>query len=140
MFPAFPRPVSHFALPVLVAATLAIAATATAESKVQLDQAQLTTGIPGEGPLSAEEIDRWVADAENHEELDFELPLGLHAGQGMVRGVNENPLTRAKVELGRQLFSIRDSRQTTRSAAPPVINRSTVMPHRLNSASAYADN
>ena len=104
MSPASPRSLSRFALPVLVAATLAIAATATAETKVQLDQAQLTTGIPGNGPLSADEIDRWVADADNHEELDFQLPLGLHAGQGMVRGVNENPLTRAKVELGRQLF------------------------------------
>ena len=79
MFPAFPRPVSRFALPLLVAATLTIAATATAETKVQLDQAQLTTGIPGNGPLSADEIDRWVADADNHEELDFKLPLGLHA-------------------------------------------------------------
>jgi cytochrome c peroxidase len=36
--------------------------------------------------------------------LDFELPLGLSAGASQVQGVDKNPLTRAKIELGRQLY------------------------------------
>ena len=56
------------------------------------------------GALTDSQIKIWVEDPKNHEVLEFELPMGLSAGQGMIRGVNENPLTRAKVELGRQLF------------------------------------
>ena len=75
-----------------------------AESKVQLGAPSLTSGIPGKGKLKETEIETWILDSANHEVLEFELPLGLSAGQGMVRGVRENPLTRAKIELGRQLF------------------------------------
>ena len=75
-----------------------------ATKKVQLGEASLTSGIAGEDDLKHGEIEAWISDPANHKELEFELPLGLSAGQGMVRGVNENPLTRAKIELGRQLF------------------------------------
>ena len=77
---------------------------AIAENKVQLGEASLTSGISGTDVLKDSEIEAWILDPSNHQELEFELPLGLSAGQGMVRGVNENPLTRAKIELGRQLF------------------------------------
>ena len=79
---------------------------ATAETaNVQLGDASLTSGIAGGGDaLELSEIEEWLDDPENHEVLEFELPLGLSAGAGMIRGVNENPLTRAKIELGRQLF------------------------------------
>lgn len=64
----------------------------------------LYAGIPGEGELTMEQIEKWLADERNHEPLDVQLPLGLAAGQGQMQGLEENPLTRAKIELGRQLF------------------------------------
>jgi cytochrome c peroxidase len=33
-----------------------------------------------------------------------ELPLGLSLGAGQIKGLDKNPLTRAKIELGRQLY------------------------------------
>ncbi len=71
---------------------------------VTLGDASLTAGIPGEGPLKLEEINKWLADPKNHEELKIELPYGLNAAAGQVTGIDENPLTRAKIELGRQLY------------------------------------
>lgn len=73
-------------------------------SKVLLGTPELTAGIPGEGTLTKSEILAWLDDPRNHEPLDFDLPLGLAAGRQQVKGVDENPLTRAKIELGRQLY------------------------------------
>ena len=73
-------------------------------NQVQLGDPRLTSGIPGEGPLTEVQIEAWTTDADNHTPLQFTLPLGLAAGQGTVRGLENNPLTRAKIELGRQLF------------------------------------
>jgi len=70
----------------------------------QLGDPSLTAGIPGEGDLTDEQIDTWLADEKNHVLLKAELPLGLKAGEGEIKGLEENPLTRAKIELGRQLF------------------------------------
>ncbi len=64
----------------------------------------LTAGIPGEGKLTVEQIKTWLANGENHKELIVELPLGLAAGAGNIIGLTENPLTIAKIELGRQLY------------------------------------
>ena len=72
--------------------------------KVMLGSPELTAGIPGEGPLKMSEVEAWLNDPRNHETLDFELPLGLAAGMSQVQGVDKNPLTRAKIELGRQLY------------------------------------
>lgn len=71
---------------------------------VLLGGGELTSGIPGEGPLTDEEIAAWLDDPANHVELEVKLPLGLSLGQGAIKGLKENPLTRAKVELGRQLY------------------------------------
>jgi cytochrome c peroxidase len=65
---------------------------------------ELTAGIPGEGDLTTEQINAWLEDPHNHEVLDFKLPIGLEAGQAMVFIPEDNPLTRAKIELGRQLY------------------------------------
>jgi len=73
-------------------------------NQVQLGDPRLTSGIPGEGPLTEVQIEAWTTDADNHTPLQFTLPLGLAAGKGAVRGLENNPLTRAKIELGRQLF------------------------------------
>jgi cytochrome c peroxidase len=75
-----------------------------ASGKVMLGSPELTAGIPGEGPLKMSEVEAWLNDPRNQETLDFELPLGLSAGISQVQGVDKNPLTRAKIELGRQLY------------------------------------
>ena len=76
----------------------------TPQGKVMLGSAELFAGISGEGELTDESIATWLADEKNHELLDFELPLGLSQGAGQEQGIKQNPLTRAKIELGRQLF------------------------------------
>lgn len=73
-------------------------------NKVQLGTDELTLGIPGKGPLTKAEIKEWLDNPENHQILEVTLPLGLSAGQAQMHGLKENPLTRAKVELGRQLY------------------------------------
>ena len=93
-----------------VSATTTPAASPTAEpaaassNKVLLGSGDLLTGIPGEGPLTVEQIRVWLDNPANHETLDPELPLGLAAGQAAIKGLDKNPLTRAKIELGRQLY------------------------------------
>lgn len=71
---------------------------------VVLGDPSLTSGIPGEGPLEVDEISAWLEEPANHEVLDFVLPDGLAGAVGQIAGVDENPLTRAKIELGRQLY------------------------------------
>jgi cytochrome c peroxidase len=77
---------------------------ATFAADVQLGQDELTLGIPGDGPLTQEELKDWLADEKNHEVLNVSLPLGLNLGEKQMKGLQENPLTRAKIELGRQLY------------------------------------
>jgi len=87
-------------------------------NKVLLGTPELTSGIPGKGPLSEKEIKAWLSNPENHEVLEVTLPLGLSAGASQMVGLKENPLTRAKVELGRQLyFDTRLSADNTISCA-----------------------
>jgi cytochrome c peroxidase len=73
-------------------------------NKAKLGSPELTAGIPGSGPLKIEDLKVWLDDPKNHEVLEVELPLGLDAGAGQLKGLEENPLTRAKIELGRQLY------------------------------------
>lgn len=75
-----------------------------AAQKVLLGSPSLLGGVPGEGPLTVAEIARWLDDPANHAPLDVELPMWLKPGAGQVKDLQENPLTRAKIELGRQLF------------------------------------
>lgn len=90
----------------------------SAGEPVELGSGDLLTGIPGKGALSVAEIKTWLANPKNHAELDPILPLGLADGQNSIVGVNENPLTRAKIELGRQLyFDTRLSSDNTVSCA-----------------------
>ena len=89
------------------AAAARAAAAESADKKadrVTLGDPKLTAGIPGKGQLTLEEIEMWLADPANHEVLEFDLPMGLAAGAGQIVGIKENPLTRAKIELGRQLY------------------------------------
>ena len=83
--------------------TTIISAAADAEP-VKLGSKRLTAGIPGKGPVTKAEIDKWLANPKNHVELKPELPMGLAAGASQIKGLDKNPLTRAKIELGRQLY------------------------------------
>lgn len=64
----------------------------------------LLAGIPGEGDVTLADVKQWLAKPENHAELTVNLPKGLDAAKGNVHIPADNPLTRAKIELGRQLF------------------------------------
>jgi cytochrome c peroxidase len=99
------------------AATVA-EATANVSERVVLGDSSLTAGIPGEGPLQLGEIEAWLANPTNHQVLDVELPFGLSAAAAQIKGLDTNPLTRAKIELGRQLyFDTRLSSDNTISCA-----------------------
>lgn len=75
-----------------------------AVERVTLGSADLTAGIPGEGPLTIAQIQAWLDNPANHATLEVELPKGLAAGAQAIRIPADNPLTRAKIELGRQLY------------------------------------
>lgn len=81
-----------------------VAKAAVTTQKVLLGDPSLTAGVPGTGPITLEQIDAWLAEPKNHAVLEPELPLGLSQGSGQIQGLAENPLTRAKIELGRQLY------------------------------------
>lgn len=91
---------------------------ASKEEQVALGGSELLLGIPGEGELTVERIEKWISDPANRVVLKPELPLGLAAGAGQIQGLDESPLTRAKIELGRQLyFDTRLSADNTISCA-----------------------
>lgn len=73
-------------------------------TKVTLGDPTLTAGIPGEGELTSEQIAAWLADESNHHTLEVSLPMGIAAAAAQIQGIEENPMTRAKIELGRQLY------------------------------------
>lgn len=100
-------------------ATLSSASADAAEKTAVLgEDATLTAGIPGQGALTKEQLEKWLADAANHEKLEVTLPMGLSLGQSQIKGLEKNPLTRAKIELGRQLyFDTRLSADNTISCA-----------------------
>jgi cytochrome c peroxidase len=79
-------------------------AVAAPREPVQLGDPSLTAGVPGDGPITLEQVDAWLGDPKNFVELEPILPLGLSQGAGQITGLQENPLTRAKIELGRQLY------------------------------------
>ncbi|MFO1019337.1 MAG: cytochrome c peroxidase [Planctomycetales bacterium] len=85
--------------------TKATVATPVKDAKpVMLGTDELTLGVPGKGKLTLEQVNAWLADPKNHAPLQIELPLGLNLGQSAIKGLDKNPLTRAKIELGRQLY------------------------------------
>lgn len=83
---------------------LASAQKDVASAPVLLGGHELTAGIPGQGPLTIEQIKTWLANPKNHEPLKVELPFGLAQGATQISIPADNPLTRAKIELGRQLY------------------------------------
>ena len=78
--------------------------TTTRAEQVELGDPSLTAGIPGFGMLTEADIARWLDNPENHIELTVKLPKGLDAAKANVFIPEDNPITRAKIELGRQLY------------------------------------
>lgn len=74
------------------------------QETVVLGTGDLLLGIPGQGPLTLEQVQAYLADDKNHRTLKIELPDGLKRSAANVAGLDTNPMTRAKIELGRQLF------------------------------------
>lgn len=88
------------------------------ESILDLGKQSPATGIPGIGPLTNAQIQEWLSKEENHKPLSVKLPLGLSLGESQMKGLDKNPLTLAKIELGRQLyFDTRVSSDRTISCA-----------------------
>ncbi len=75
-----------------------------AETAVRLGSPSLTAGIPGSGALTLEQVSGWLSNPKQHEPLQVELPTGLQIGKDQVFIPADNPITLAKIELGRQLY------------------------------------
>ena len=105
-------------LSVVLVAIMAPDTFASENAKVTLGVDALTSGIPGDGPLNVADLEAWLADDANHVELEVSLPAGLSLGASQIKGLKDSPLTRAKIELGRQLyFDTRLSADNTVSCA-----------------------
>ncbi len=95
--------------------------TAAPREPVKLGDPALTAGVPAKAagvPITLPEITEWLDDPRNFVELEPVLPLGLSQGAAQITGLDKNPLTRAKIELGRQLyFDTRLSADSTVSCA-----------------------
>lgn len=87
-----------------VATEPGVAAAGASTTAVMLGDPSLTSGIPGEGPLTLDQIKAWLATPGINDPLTVTLPIGLSLGEQQISGLAENPLTRAKIELGRQLY------------------------------------
>ena len=99
------QPMAKETQPVKEAPAVA-AAPVLPRERVLLGDPALTAGVPGSGLITLEQIDQWLADPKNAVELEPVLPLGLSQGAAQIdrAGLAKNPLTRAKIELGRQLY------------------------------------
>ncbi|MDA8744081.1 c-type cytochrome [Rubripirellula amarantea] len=93
---------------VLFSPALAVEATTSSPSgpvdEVVLGDPSLTSGIPGYGLLTDSQLDAWLANEDNHVTLKVALPKGLDTASANIYIPEDNPMTRAKIELGRQLY------------------------------------
>lgn len=76
----------------------------TETAKVTLGDPSLTVGIPGDEKLTIAQIQAWLDTPGIHDPLEVELPFGLSLAASKITGLDVNPMTRAKIELGRQLY------------------------------------
>ena len=105
-------------LVVLVVSVFAVSPSVADKITVTLGSPELTAGIPGEGPLTLDQVNQWLDTEGVHSEIEPELPMGLSAAAANVFIPADNPMTKAKIELGRQLyFDTRLSSDNTISCA-----------------------
>jgi len=105
-------------LSVAFAFTVTVAPMYGQDATLDLGQGGPVPGIPGTGPLTNDQIQKWLSESKNHATLTVKLPLGLNLGESQMKGLDKNPLTLAKIELGRQLyFDTRLSADNTVSCA-----------------------
>ncbi len=89
----------------VVSVTVGAVTTGKAHAEeVTLGDPSLTAGIPGFGLLTEADIASWLDNPDNHNPLTVKLPKGLDAAAANIYIPEDNPITRAKVELGRQLY------------------------------------
>ncbi len=93
-----------FALMVFLLISSSASSTEVIRETVKLGSPDLTQGISGTGPLKIEDIKAFLGDDKNHQEIAPTLPDGLEAGKDAISIPEDNPMTRAKIELGRQLY------------------------------------
>ncbi len=110
----FPRLFSQFRL-TAVFATLSVIAvmppsqaadstSSKAGKELVLGDPALTAGLPGTGPITDAELTTWLANPQVHKAIEVKLPMGLEAASANVFVPENNPITLAKIELGRQLY------------------------------------
>jgi cytochrome c peroxidase len=89
-----------------VPATSAIVPTAPEPEpeRVALGDPALLAGLPGTGPLPLPTLRAWLDDPASHRALDLVPPAWLRPGAGQMKDLSGRLPTRAKIELGRQLF------------------------------------
>ncbi len=88
----------------LVCFAVTLSAATACGDEVVLGDPSLTSGIPGVGLLTDAQLSKWLNNPANHQALDVKLPKGLDAAAGNISIPEDNPMTRAKIELGRQLY------------------------------------
>ena len=88
----------------LLILTVAIPMTSVVGEEVVLGEPSLTAGIPGTGLLTDDELSKWLNNPANHQPLQVALPKGLDTASANISIPEDNPMTRAKIELGRQLY------------------------------------
>lgn len=84
--------------------TCVLSSSAIADQTLDLSEGTVHTGISKGDKLTLDEIKAYLNDKANHETLEVLLPKGLDAGKQSIYVPQDNPLTRAKIELGRQLY------------------------------------
>lgn len=84
--------------------------------KLVLGSPSFLAGIPGVGQLTLDEIRTWLDNPANHKPLNVILPWHLRDSDAVVHVPRDNPFTRAKIELGRQLFLDKRLARTERFA------------------------
>ena len=65
--------------------------------EILLGAPELLAGVPGAGPLTQEQLQKWLDDPKNHVIIKPILPLGLAAAVSQIVGLDVNPLTRARI-------------------------------------------
>ena len=93
-----------FAMALAVTSIAGFGKLAYSAELVPLMEGTLVQGIPGTGELTLQEVKKFLEDPKNHVELTPVLPSNLQAGAANIFIPEDNPITHAKVELGRQLF------------------------------------